>query len=103
MAPILDYGVLILRAFATAIKPKDSEDAGKIYTYIKAIRNKYQSKTGEWKLEEKDLKELKEHIKKCEGALRSPMMIGQLYERIENLELDLLAQKKDSKDDSNKE
>jgi len=101
MSPKLDYGTLILRALATATKPKDAEEAAKTYTYIKAIRNKYQTDKAEWKLEEKDLKELKEYLKKCEGMLRSPMMVGQLYERIESLEMDLKAQTK--KEDSKEE
>lgn len=100
MAPILDVGTLILRLLATSVKPKDAEEAGKIYTYIKSIRNKYSSAKGEWLLEEKDLKELKEYMKKTEGELRSPMMIGQLFEMLSDLELELKekSKKPDTKD-----
>lgn len=89
MAPTLDVGTLVLRLLATSVKPKDAEEAGKIYTYIKSIRNKYTSKISEWILEEKDLKELKEYVKKSEGILSSPMMVGQLFEMIIDLELEL--------------
>jgi len=89
MAPVLDVGTLILRLLATSVKPKDAEEAGKIYTYIKSIRNKFNTDKGVWSLEEKDLKELKEYLKKAEGELRSPMMIGQLFEMISDLELEL--------------
>ena len=89
MAPTLDLGTLILRLLATGIKPKDAEEAGKIYTYIKSIRNKHTTDKGHWQLEEKDLRELKDYIKKTEGALRSPMMVGQLFEMISDLELEL--------------
>ena len=89
MSPILDVGTLILRLLATAVKPKDAEEAGKMYVYIKSIRKKYTSDKSEWLIEQKDLKELKEYVTKSEGALRSPMMVGQMYEIISDLELTL--------------
>ena len=97
LAPKLDYGTLILRILATSVKPTDIEDAGKLYTYITSIRNKYKTDKGEWHLEAKDIKELKDCIKKTEGPLMQPMMAGQLQELLTDLELELKEKSKKDK------
>ena len=89
MAPVLDFGTLILRILSTAIKPKDMEDTAKLFVYIRSIRNKYETTKAEWHLEEKDIKEIKDFLKKIEGSLKSPMMGGQVWEKISDLEIEL--------------
>jgi len=89
MSPILTIGEIILRILATSVKPLNVEENGDLYIFIKKVRNKMTTGKGEWQIEQDELKKLQGFIKRCEGQLASPTILGQIIDLLETTDLEL--------------
>ena len=93
MSPELTFGFLLSSMLSGAIKPKDPSEAAKLYRLAAKVHNKELTSGGIWPIEEQEVKDLKDLLKKVEGNLSMVKFMAPVWIKLEDLETDLKDQR----------
>ena len=89
MSPLLTYGYLLSTMLSGAVKPKDPAESAKLYRLSSKIHNKELREDGIWQMDENEVKDIKDLLKKVEGNLAQVKFMAPMWIKIEDLETDL--------------
>jgi len=89
MAPLLTYGFLLSSMLSGAIKAKDPAESAKLYRLSTKVHNKELRDDGVWDIDENEVKDLKDLMKKVEGNLAQVKFMAPMWIRLEDFETEL--------------
>ncbi len=89
MSPELTFGFCLSSMLAGSIKPKDPAEAAKLYRLSAKVHNKELREDGLWQIEEQEVKDLKDLMKKVEGNLSLVKFMAPVWIKLEDLETEL--------------
>ncbi len=89
MAPLLTYGFLLSSMLSGAIKAKDPAESAKLFRLSTKIHNKELREDGVWDIDENEVKDLKDLMKKVEGNLAQVKFMAPMWIRLEDFETEL--------------
>ena len=89
MAPELTFGFLLSSMLSGAIKPKDPAEAAKLYRLAAKVHNRELRTDGLWQMDENEVKDLKDLLKKVEGNLSMVKFMAPVWIKLEDLETEL--------------
>lgn len=89
MAPLLTYGFLLSSMLSGAIKAKDPAESAKLYRLSAKVHNKELRDDGIWDIDENEVKDLKDLMKKVEGNLSQVKFMAPMWIRLEDFETEL--------------
>ncbi len=89
MAPELTFGFLIASMLAGAVKAKDPAEAAKLFRLSSKVHNKEMREDGIWTIDENEVKDLKDLLKKVDGHLAQVKFMAPVWIKLEDCETDL--------------
>ncbi len=93
-SPEITIGKMLGKLLTEGVQPKDVKTQAKLYRLGIKITDEMKKPDAIYKMDEDKLKEMKDFMSEVKGQLAKPKFLGQIYNKLEDLESELVEAKK---------